>query len=321
MARSMKLVIAATAFALTGAWWKSVAPGEPKPPAIPSAEPRHAPRPRRGFLKFMKELWNDVNSDRIFSVAAGVGFYGLLSLVPALAALIALYGLFTDRATAVDQVARLSSILPAEVATVIFDQATRIAGQPGQTLGFAFALSLVLSLWSANSAMKEVFDALNVAFEESEKRGVVRLNLQSLGFTLFTVVFALLAIAAVIILPLLLRRVGLDAVADNLISIGRWPVLLAVVSLGIAVLYRFGPSHTHPKWRWATPGIAFASLSWLALSGLFSWYAANFGKFNQTYGSLGAAAVLLTWMWLSALLVLTGAEIDSNYYEHDARPK
>ncbi len=267
------------------------------------------------FWRFLTELWGALNTDRIFAVSAGVAFYGLLSLVPGLAALISIYGLFTDRATIINQVGKIAQVLPAEIASVIGDQAMRIANQPAKTLGFALLVSFVLSLWSSNAATKAGFDALNVAFETPEKRGTIGLNLQTIGFTLAGLVIALLAMAAAVIMPLILNHLWLGTVIETLLKTLVWPLFLLAVSLAIAAVYRFGASHTHPQWRWATPGVAFATLSWGGLSLLFSWYAANFGKFNETYGSLGAAAVLMTWLWLSALLVLTGAEIDSIFYD------
>lgn len=264
---------------------------------------------------FLKELWTYINNDRIFAVSAGVAFYGLLSIVPGIAALISIYGLFTKRATVVDQISKISRVLPPEIASIIGDQALRIANQPTQTLGLAVLISFALSLWSSNSATKSTFDALNVVFETREKRGTIGLNLQTIGFTMVGLLLALLAIAASVVLPLVLKYVFLGPIVELLLKSLTWPIFLVVISLAIATLYRFGPSHTHPQWRWATPGVAFATLAWGGMSLLFSWYAASFGKFNETYGSLGAAAVLMTWLWLSALLVLIGAEIDSIIYD------
>ncbi|MDP8998236.1 MAG: YihY/virulence factor BrkB family protein [Pseudomonadota bacterium] len=267
------------------------------------------------FWDFLKELWTYVNNDRIFAVSAGVAFYGLLSLVPGIAALISVYGLFTTRATVVDHISKIAQVFPAEIASIIGDQALRIANQPPKSLGIAVLISFTLSLWSSNSATKSTFDALNVAFETRERRGTIGLNLQTIGFTLAGLLFALLAIAATVVVPLMLKYVWLTPFVVTLFQTLTWPIFLVVVSLAIATLYRFGPSHTDPRWRWATPGVVFATATWGGMSFLFSWYAASFGKFNETYGSLGAAAVLMTWLWLSALLVLIGAEIDSIFYD------
>ena len=260
-------------------------------------------------------MWVYVNKDRIFAVSAGVAFYGLLSLVPGIAALISIYGLFTTRATIVNQISTIARVLPPEIASIIGDQAMRIANQPAQTLGLAVVISFALSLWSSNSATKSTFDALNVAFETRERRGTIGLNLQTISFTAATLVLALLAIVASVVLPHLFKFIYLGPLVETLLKTLTWPIFLIIVSLAIATLYRFGPCHSHPKWRWATPGVAFATLSWGGMSLLFSWYAASFGKFNETYGSLGAAAVLMTWLWLSALLILIGAEMDSIIYD------
>ncbi len=268
-----------------------------------------------GIVAFVKNLWAAINKDRIFAVSAGVAFYGLLSIVPALAAMISLYGLFTDRATIVSQIGRMSQFLPPEIASIIGDQAQRISSQPTQTLGFAFLISLLLSVWSSNAAMKAVFDALNVAFEKEEKRGVISLNLQSLGLTLAILVIGLFAIAAGVILPVILERMALTPVIESLLQIAVWPIMLILVSLTVAVLFRFGASRPWAPWRWLTPGVSFTTITWGLLSFGFSTYATNFGNFNETYGSLGAAAVLMTWLWFSTLLLLIGAEIDSIYYE------
>lgn len=274
-----------------------------------------------GIVGFVKKLWAAINKDRICAVSAGVAFYGLLSIVPALAAMISLYGLFTDRATILSQIARISQFLPAEIALIIGDQAQRISSQPTQTLGFAFLISLLLSIWSSNASMKAVFDALNVAFEKEEKRSVIFLNLQSLGLTFGILVIGLFAIAAGVVLPVILSRLALSTALENVLQIMVWPIMLIIVSLTVAVLFRFGASRPWAPWRWITPGVGFTTFTWGLLSFVFSTYATHFGNFNETYGSLGAAAVLMTWLWFSTLLLLTGAEFDSIYYEGSTPPK
>jgi membrane protein len=149
--------------------------------------------------------------------------------------------------------------------------------------------------------VKAVFDAINVAYGAREERGFFRLNLTSLAFTAGAIVFVLLALAAIVVVPMSIRFLGLDAVAAAVLCLGRWPLIWFVVALGLAFLYRFGPTdQLNPKWRWISWGSASASLLWLIASLLFSWYAANFGSYNKTYGSLGAAIGFMTWMWLSA---------------------
>ena len=282
------------------------------------APPRHAisdvrgdHRPARSWFATLRRIAEDISRQRIVLVAAGVTFYTLLALFPAIAAMVALYGLVADPATIADHVVKLSGLLPGGAINVIHDEINRIAGQPRGTLGLAFALGLVVSLWSANGGMKALFDALNVVYAENETRSFVRANAVSLAFVLGGILFVLILIAGVVAVPAVLRHLGIAPLAKSIVSIARWPVLFGVVAIAVALIYRFGPDRSRPKWRWITWGSALASVGWLAVSLLFSWYAEHFGSYNKTYGSLGAVIGFMTWIWLSTIVVLIGAEVDA----------
>ncbi|GLH80642.1 hypothetical protein SSBR45G_55510 [Bradyrhizobium sp. SSBR45G] len=238
-------------------------------------------------------------------------FYTLLAIFPALAALVAIYGLFSDPARITGQVEQLQGLLPGGAIEIARDQLTRVSANGSQALGVTFLVSLAISLWSANAAMKSLFDTLNVVYRERETRGFIRLNAVSLLFTGGAILFALLAIAAIVVVPVLLTYLGLSDAADLLLRIGRWPAIFVCVALGLALIYRYGPDREEPKWRWISWGSALAAALWLAGSALFSWYAANFGSFNATYGSLGAVIGFMTWIWISAIVILIGAELDA----------
>ncbi|MGY4403597.1 YihY family inner membrane protein [Bradyrhizobium sp. USDA 3315] len=167
--------------------------------------------------------------------------------------------------------------------------------------------------------MKSLFDTLNIVYGEKEKRGFVKLNAASLSFTLAGIAFVLVALGAVVVLPVVLNFVGLSIAADILVRIALWPAMFVAVALAPALIYRFGPSREAPRWRWITWGSAVATILWLGASALFSWYAANFGKFNETYGSLGAAIGFMTWLWISAVVILLGAELDAEMEHQTAR--
>lgn len=199
------------------------------------------------------------------------------------------------------------------------EQLTRVATKGSQTLGTTFAIGLATSLWSANAAMKSLFDTLNIVHGEEEKRGFVTLNLISLGFTIGGVLFVVAALSFIIAVPIVLKYVGLSNAGDALLRIGRWPAMYLILTFALAVIYRYGPSREAPRWRWITWGSAMAALAWLAVSGLFSWYAANFGNFNATYGSLGAIVGFMTWLWISAIVILLGAELDAEMEHQTAR--
>jgi membrane protein len=231
---------------------------------------------------------------------------------------VSLYGLFADPGTINEHLSSLNGFLPGGAIDVIGDQVKRITGKGSGTLGLAFFSGLAISLWSANAGMKAVFDALNVAYGESEKRNFIWLNLQSLAFTLGAIVFLAIGVTVVVVVPVALNFLGLGSLGDWLIRLGRWPAMFAVILLALAVLYRYGPSRDRPQWRWVTPGGILAAAGWIIFSMLFSWYVASFGSYNETYGSLGAAIGFLTWVWLSTTIVLVGAELNAEI-EHQTK--
>lgn len=267
--------------------------------------------PPAGWCDIAKRTYYEVDRDRVFAVAAGVTFYGLLALFPALAAFVSLYGLIASPETVVEHLSALATMIPADGHELIREQALKLTAEGGGKLGLSLIASLALSIWSANAGMKAMFDALNVAYGEDEKRGFVTLNLISLAFTAGVLVFALLGGFAVVAIPLLLERLHLGSVAEPLIQIGRWPVLIVVLATALAVLYRLGPSRDQAQWRWVSPGAVLAVVVWVAASISFSWYVANFEDYDKTYGTVGAAIGLMMWMWISATIILVGAELNA----------
>jgi membrane protein len=177
----------------------------------------------------------------------------------------------------------------------------------------------VVSLWSAMSGVKAIIDALNVIYEQKEGRNVLKLNVVALVFTLAGFAAFLLAIAAIVILPLILSPIGLGSMTETLTRIARWPVLLVVLLIGLAVLYRYGPDRRAARWQWVSVGSVFAAVTWIAASFLFSWYLASFANYNATYGSLGAVVGLMIWLWISTILVLLGAELNAEIEHQTSR--
>jgi membrane protein len=278
-----------------------------------------AEAPPRGWWPVLKRTAQQANADRLLTEAAGVTFFTLLALFPGIAALVSLYGLFADPATIWRHFSILEGLVPGGGMEVLQDQVQRIAEKGSGSLGFSLALSLATSLWSANQAIKALFDALNVVFEEKETRGFFRLTAETLGFTFASLVFVLLAIAAVVALPVALAILGLGAEADLLLRVSRWPLLLLTMTVFLACVYRFGPDRRQAKWRWVTWGGAAASVLWVVVSGAFSFYVAQFGTYNATYGSLGAVIGFMTWIWLSSAVLLLGAELDAELEQQAAR--
>jgi membrane protein len=265
----------------------------------------------RGWKDILFRIWNNIGKDRVIVVAAGVTFYSILAVFPAIAALVALYGLFADPATITSHLDSIAGVVPGGAIEVIRDQITRVASQGRTTLGVTFVGSLLVSLWSANAGMKSLFDALNLVYNETEKRGLFRLNLLSLTFTLLAILFVLVAIGAMVVVPIVLNFLGLGDATEMLVKIARWPAMFIVVTLALAILYRYGPSREKAQWRWITWGSVVAAIAWLIVSLLFSWYAENFGSYNKTYGSLGAIIAFMFWIWLSIIVVLIGGELNA----------
>jgi membrane protein len=275
--------------------------------------------PANGWKDILLRVYANIVDHRILALAAGMTYYGILAIFPALAALVSIYGLFSDPGSITKHLDQISGFAPGGAIEVAREQLTRVTSKGNQTLGLTFAIGLAVSLWSANAAMKALFDTLNIVYGEQEKRGFLKLNAMSLTFTIAAIAFVLLALGAVVVVPVVLNYLSMSNFADLLVRIARWPAMFVCLALALACIYRFGPSREAPRWRWITWGSAAATVFWLVVSALFSWYAANFGKFNETYGSLGAAIGFMTWLWISAIVILLGAELDSEIEHQTTR--
>ena len=236
-----------------------------------------------------------------------------------MAALVAIYGLFSDPNEIGNQLSSLQGLLPGGGMDVIGDELKRVASQSNGTLSFAMIAGVLVALWSANSGVKSLFYSLNQVYGEKEKRGFIELNLVSLTFTISAIALLILAVVAIVALPVALDQLGLPSAVTITAKVIRWPMLLIVIAVALAFVYRFGPSRKEPKWRWVTWGSATAALLWVVASFLFSWYAANFGSFNKTYGSLGAIIGFMVWIWISMIVVLLGAELDAEMEHQTTR--
>lgn len=275
--------------------------------------------PWRGWKDVFWRTCEEFGNDRLLAVAAGVVFYGLLAIFPAVTALVSSYGLFADAATVGRHLAFAAALMPEGAFGIVEEQVNRIASQGGGGLSLAFVFGLALAIWSTNAGMKAMIDALNVVYDEEEKRGFVRLNLVSLGLTIGALSVFLIAIAAVIVFPLLLNWIGLGSATEQAMAFLRWPALVVLVMAGLAILYRFGPSRREARWQWLSVGAIVATLLWLAGSAAFSWYLSHFADYNATYGSLGAGIGLMMWLWLTAIAILLGAELNSEIEHQTGR--
>ncbi|NHF74300.1 YihY/virulence factor BrkB family protein [Paracoccus xiamenensis] len=272
-------------------------------------------RPRE-WWGVLKDTVAEIGKDRVTSVAGGVTFFGLLALFPAITALVSIFGLVADPALIETQLDKLGSFIPPSALDIISGQVTAIVNAPGAALSFAGIAGLLATLWSANGGMKALMDALNVAHLQSESRGFFKLNFVSLLLTLGAMSLVILLIAAIAVLPAVLDWLPLPDDTRGMLSSIRWPIMFAVLLLAISALYRWGPSRSDAHFSWVSPGALFAAIGLVGTSALFSWYAGNFANYNETYGTLGAAVVLMMWLWISAIVVMVGAELNGVLEAH-----
>lgn len=275
--------------------------------------------PAAGWKEIGWRVWEEIGRDRVTLVAAGVTFYVLLALFPALAAFVSIYGFVADPKTIADHIAFLGGLLPHEGLALIRDQLNALLKQNTESLSLGFLLGLGIALWSANNSVKALFQAMNVAYEEREKRSILRLHLVTFSFTLGAILVGVLFLLSVGVVPAALALLRLDAWTEWLIALGRWPVLLLAVGAGISLIYRYGPSRAKAKMQWITWGSALATIVWIAASVGFSFYLENFANYNATYGALGAVVGLMMWSWLSVVILIVGAEINAEIEHQTAR--
>ena len=266
---------------------------------------------RASWVEIIKRLYGEISKDRVTSVSAGVTFFGLLALFPALTAFVSIYGLFFDSRSVVGHLEMLSGVLPEGGVEIIRDQIVSIVEASSGALGLATVIGLLTALYSANGGMKALIEALNVAWFETEARGFIKLNLVSLALTLGAILLILTLLAMTAVVPPLLEAVRLGGFTEAAVRVLRWPLMAGALIVALAALYRFGPSKTNPQWQWISPGAVFATLGLILASAAFSWYAANFANYTETYGALGAVIGLMMWLWIAAMVVMMGAEMNA----------
>ena len=275
--------------------------------------------PVRGWRDIFWRVYCSMSQNRILSTSGGVAFFALLAIFPGIGAIVSLYGIFADASTITEHIALLGGILPFGVLEIVAEQIRLVARQQNETLGAAFVIGLGIAIVSANSGMAALFDALNVVYDEREKRSIAQLYTTTFLFTLAGIVFVVLALTGLVIMPLALKFIGLATATEALISVLRWPILLVTVGVSLAFLYRYGPSRRDAQWRWVSWGSIIAAILWIAASMLFSWYVATFDSYNRVYGSLGAGIGFMVWLWMSAVIVLFGGEVNAEMEHQTAR--
>jgi membrane protein len=274
------------------------------------------------WFDFFSRLLANLRQDYVGLLAAGIAFYFLMAAFPALAALVSLYGIFSDPAFITAQVDRLSSFLPPESLDILLNQAKALVSAHEGTLNASFIISIALAIFSATRGMTALIQGFNVAYNEKEKRNIVILELTAFILTLIMMIYGLVSLTLVAGLPAMLHFIHTPETLSQIMIWLRWPILFATALLGLEILYYYGPSRSFRRWRWLSPGSVAATTLWVVMSALFSLFVSNFDRYNEVYGPLSAIVVLLLWFWLGALTILLGAEINTTLEKrHAAVPK
>lgn len=264
-----------------------------------------------GWWDIALRLWDDINDHNIFIIAAGVAFYAFLSIFPALVAIVSIYGIIANPSDVQQQFSNYGGMLPEEARTLLSQQLQGITSRAASAMSVGVIVGLLFTLWSATQVIKAFIVALNIVYNEKEKRGFLQFNKIALTITLGGIVLAVLALALIVVLPTLLNAISLPASLSALLSFLPWLLLAGCFIFWLAMLFRYGPSRTEAQWSWVSFGSIVATVFWIITSVLFSFYVGNFGKYDNTYGSLGAIIILLLWFYWTAFVILLGAELNA----------
>lgn len=268
-----------------------------------------------GWKNILKRVKNEMGTDNLHIIAAGVAFYTFLAIFPAIIAIISIYGLVVDPTQVQQQIQQLSGIVPQEAFSVIEKRITNISQSSSSTLGWSSVLSLLFTLWSANTGMKALFTGIGIAYNEEEQRSFIKQNVISLLFTLGSMIVIIICMAFVVAFPALAHSLPFKEQIINLISWLRWPVLALVVFGWFCLMYKYAPASIRFPFKWVSIGALFSTVMWILGSLAFSFYVNNFGNYNETYGSISAVVILLFWLFITNFIISIGAEIISEAAE------
>lgn len=267
--------------------------------------------PPRGWLQIANRIRLQVAKDNVQIVAAGVAFFFFLSLFPAITAFLSLYGLIISPAKAAEQMNQLRPLIPSDSYEIIVNFSNTLTNSSSPSLGWGVAVSILLSVLTANKGTQALFKGVNIAYNQNESRSFLRRTFLTYGVTLGSIVVGSLLLALVAVIPAIRKMLFLPAMVDTILEVLRWPLIVLLSYSILSFLYKFAPNRTRAQWRWVTPGSIVAVFLWLVGSAGFGWYIDSFDNMSKTYGSLAAIIILMLWFFLTAYAILLGAEINS----------
>ena len=267
--------------------------------------------PPKGWWQVVRRAAKESSADNVPMLAGGVAFFAFLAIFPAIIAALTLYGLVADPATVAAQVRDLAAVLPQQAQPIVADQLQSVSSTSAGALGFGLVVSLLAAVWSASSGTGNLIKAVNLAYDEDETRGLLKVRGLALLLTLGAIVFLLLTLALVAVVPVALNALALGTAATVITQVVRWVLLVVVIVVALAVVYRLAPDRDAPRFAWVSTGSVVAALLWILGSVVFSLYVNNFGSYNKTYGTIAGVVVLMLWLYLTSYIVLLGAEINA----------
>jgi len=262
------------------------------------------------WWQITKRVMHKIEQDNMSLIAAGVAFYFLLAIFPLLAALVSMYGLFTDQETLIQHMNLLVGVIPEQSREILEAQVESILSTDDSALSLGFLFSFLLAIWSGGKGSVALISACNISYQESKKRSFFKMVLVRTSLTLATILTMLLMLLMIVVIPLALSLLG--ETSQSLLDWITWPILLIVFNFSLASLYKYAPHRASAKWRWTTPGAFLATLFWLVGSYFFNLYITDYASYNETYGSMGGVVILLMWFYVTAFTILLGAAINAS---------
>jgi membrane protein len=266
-------------------------------------------------------LWADMTRDNISIMAAGIAYYAMLSIFPGMSALVLSYGLVADPLSIEQHVTALSGVLPSEALKLLSDQLHALLSAPPEKLGIGLVISVLIALWSATSGTSAIMNALTIAYDGKEDRGVLHFYGLAIALTIAGTLFSLVALLLIAGVPAAATHLPLTPFGQQMLPEIRWPLLALLAFVWLGTLYRVAPNRARPAWDFLRAGTIIASLLWLAGSAAFSFYTSHFGSYDRTYGSVGAVAIMLVWLYATAYITLAGAELNGEILRGEANDR